>query len=152
MTYHQTIIVGNLGRDPEMRQLPSGTQVCNMNIAVNETWNDRQTGERRDKTTWYRVAVWGRQAETVNQYLQKGSQVMVIGTVEARAYMNNAGEPAASLELRAQTVRFLSNRNDNQGYSDSGDSDYSQGNAGSSSGNYDNDFSPPPDDVDDIPF
>lgn len=108
MTYHQTIIVGNLGGDPEMRYLPSGTPVCNMNVAVNESWADRQTGERREKTTWYRVAVFGPQADNCAKYLAKGRQVMVLGTVEASAYMNKAGEPAATLELRARDVRFLS--------------------------------------------
>jgi len=136
MTYHQTIVVGNLGSDPETRYLPSGTPVTNFNVAVNEAWNDRQTNERREKTTWYRVAVYGRQAEVVSQYLNKGSQVMVVGTVEANAFMGNDGQPRASLDLRARDVRFLSGR----GGSDGG-------------GNYDNDYSSSqPQDMDDIPF
>lgn len=138
MTWHQTIIVGNLGADPEFSYLPSGTAVCNLRVAVNESWKDRQTGERREKTTWYRVAVFGAQAETVSKYLSKGRQVMVIGNVEARAYAGQDGQPRASLDLRAREVRFLS------------------GNAGPSSGgqqgDYDNEFSPPPDSMDDIPF
>lgn len=133
MSWHQTIIVGNLGRDPELRYLPSGAAVCDFSVAVSESWTDRSTNERREKTTWYRVNVWGNQAETCNQYLQKGRQVMVIGTVEARGYTNNAGEATASLELRAREVRFLGGRNDSGGsYNDS-------------------DFAAP-DNVDDIPF
>jgi single-strand DNA-binding protein len=133
MSWHQTIIVGNLGRDPELRYLPSGAAVCDFSVAVSESWTDRSTNERREKTTWYRVNVWGNQAETCNQYLQKGRQVMVIGTVEARGYTNNAGEATASLELRAREVRFLGGRNEGGGsYND-------------------NDFAPP-DNVDDIPF
>ena len=140
MTYHQTIIVGNVGQDPQLNDV-GGNKVCNLSVAVNETWTDRNTNERREKTTWYRVAVWGRQAEVVNQYVQKGRQIMVIGTVDARAYMNNNGEPAASLELRAREVRFLGGRDDN----------FSAG--GSSGGNnYDRDHSAPPADIDDIPF
>ncbi|MFW5749094.1 MAG: single-stranded DNA-binding protein [Chloroflexota bacterium] len=143
MTYHQTIIVGNLGRDPEMNYLPSGTPVCNMNVAVNEYWNDRQSGERREKTTWYRVAVYGQQAESCAKYLSKGRQVMVVGTVEARGYMNSNGEAAASLELRARDVRFLQGSSDTGFGGGGGDEDYGdrsyQGDAG-------------PNDMSDIPF
>ncbi|MBZ0295429.1 MAG: single-stranded DNA-binding protein [Anaerolineae bacterium] len=136
MTWHQTIVVGNLGRDPELRYLPSGVAVCDFSVAVSETWTDRQSNEKREKTTWYRVSAWGPLGETCSRYLAKGRQVMVVGTVEARGYTNNAGESAASLELRARDVRFLGNRSD---------SGYSEG------GGYD-DFAPPPDDIGDIPF
>ncbi len=139
MSYQQTIIVGNLGQDPEMRFLPSGTPVCNLNVAVSERWSDRQSGEKREKTTWFRVAVFGAQAETCAKYLAKGRQVMVIGTVEARAYMNNSGEAAASLELRARDVRFLSSGG--------------TGGSGGDSGNYNDDYNQsPPGDMGDIPF
>ncbi|MBZ0302452.1 MAG: single-stranded DNA-binding protein [Anaerolineae bacterium] len=136
MTWHQTIIVGNLGSDPELRYLQSGAAVCSFNVAVNESWTDRQSNERHDKTTWYRVSAWNQLGETCNQYLAKGRQVMIIGTVEARGYVNNAGEAAASLELRARDVRFLGGRD---GATSGGRGD---------SGN----FAPPPDDVGDIPF
>jgi len=139
MTWHQTIIVGNLGRDPELRYLQSGTAVCNMNVAVSERWNDRQ-GERQEKTTWYRVAVWGAQAETCNQYLSRGRQVLVTGTVSARGYINKDGEAAASLELRARDVRFLGSRQDGDGQT-----------AAPRRERYD-DFAPPPSDVGEIPF
>ncbi|MBZ0278313.1 MAG: single-stranded DNA-binding protein [Anaerolineae bacterium] len=136
-SWHQTIIIGNLGRDPELRYLPSGVAVCDFSVAVSEAWTDSQTNERREKTTWYKVSVWGKQAENCKQYLAKGRSVMVVGTVEARAYMNNAGEPAASLDLRARDVRFLGGR-DGQGQ-------------GQRDGGY-NDFAPPPDNIGDIPF
>jgi single-strand DNA-binding protein len=132
MSWHQTIIVGNLGRDPELRYLPSGVGVCDFSVAVSETWTDRNTNERREKTTWYRVSAWGSLGETCARYLAKGRQVMVVGTVEARGYTNNAGEAAASLELRARDVRFLGSREGGQE-------------------NYD-DFAPPADDMGDIPF
>lgn len=143
MSWHQTIVVGNLGQDPQFNYLPSGTAVCNFSLAVNEAWNDRQSNERREKTTWYRVAVYGRQAETVNQYLRKGSQVMVIGNVEVRAYTNNAGEPAASLDLRAREVRFLGGRAEGGGQQGGGNTNYDSG------GGYDSET---PTTVDDIPF
>ena len=149
-TWHQTIIVGNLGRDPELRYLQSGTAVCNLNVAVSESWSDRQSGERRERTTWYRVSVWGQQAEHCNQYLSRGSRVLVTGTVSARGYTNNAGEAAASLDLRARDVRFMSSRQDDA-------------RGGAASGGYDSagqaprrdrqdDFAPPPSDVGEIPF
>lgn len=116
MTWHQTIIVGNLGGDPELRYMQSGQAVCNFSVAVNERWRDRQSGDQRERTTWYRVSVWGPQAESCNTYLSKGSQVFVTGNVSARGYMNNNGEAAASLDLRARDVRFLSNRGDGEGY------------------------------------
>lgn len=152
MTYQQTIVVGNLGSDPETRQLPSGTPVTNFSLAVNESWSDRQTGERREKTTWFRVQVFGRQGEIAQQYLSKGRQVMVIGTVEASAYMGNDGQPRASLDLRAQRIQFLQG-GDNAG---GGRSNYSGGgnnqSGGGNNNNYDDNFTPPPQDVDDIPF
>lgn len=115
MSWHQTIIVGNLGGDPELKYMQSGSAVCNFSVAVTESWKDRQTNETRERTTWYRVAVWGAQAESCNTYLQKGSQVMVVGNVSARGYKDNAGEAKASLDLTAQNVRFLSRSNGNGG-------------------------------------
>ncbi len=110
MSWHQTIIVGNLGGDPELRYMQNGRAVCNFSVAVSERWRDRQTEEQREKTTWYRVAVWGNQAEPCNTYLARGRQVMVIGNVQARGYVNNNGEAAASLDLTAREVRFLGGR------------------------------------------
>ena len=138
MSWHQTIVVGNLGGDPELRYLQSGTAVCNFSVAVSERWNDRNTNEQREKTTWYRVNAWGSLGETCNQYLSKGRQVMVIGTVEARGYMNNAGEAAASLDMRARDVRFLSGSG-------------GPGGGGGQGGSQD-DFAPPPRNEEDIPF
>ena len=148
MSWHQTIIVGNLGRDPELRYLQSGTAVCNLNVAVSESWNDRQSGERREKTTWYRVSVWGAQAETCNQYLSRGRQVLVVGTVSARGYTNNAGEAAASLDMRAQNVRFIGGRQDDAG----GGQQAPRQRGGGGGDERNDDFAPPPSDVGEIPF
>lgn len=110
MSWHQTIIVGNLGGDPELRYMQSGRAVCNFSVAVSERWRDRQTNEQQERTTWYRVAVWGPQAEPCNTYLSRGRQVMVIGNVQARGYINNNGEAAASLDMTARSVQFLGGR------------------------------------------
>lgn len=107
MSWHQTIVVGNLGGDPELKYMQNGKAVCNFSVAVSESWKDRNTNEQREKTTWYRVAVWGGQAEACNTYLAKGKQVLVVGNVSARGYLNN-GEASASLDLTATSVQFLS--------------------------------------------
>lgn len=142
MSWHQTIIVGNLGGDPELKYLQNGRAVCNFSVAVSESWRDRQTNQMNEKTTWYRVAVWGAQAEPCNTYLSKGSQVLVIGNVSARGYMNNNGEAAASLDLTARSVQFLRGG--------------SNGGSGSQDGNDNNDrasnYTDNPGSVDDIPF
>lgn len=105
--YQQITLVGNLGNDPELRTTSNGTPVCNFSLAVNKQWTNRD-GEQNEKTVWFRVTVWQRQAETVARYLHKGSRVLVVGEVEeASAYVNKAGEPAATLEVTGRTVKFL---------------------------------------------
>lgn len=155
MTWHQTIVVGNLGGDPELRYMQDGRAVCNFNVAASERWRDRQSGEQRERTTWYRVSVWGAQGENCNTYLSKGSQVLVTGNVSARGYINNNGEAAASLNLTARRVQFLSSRGGGEGYQGGGQ----QGNqqrGGQQRGQHDGRASNypelPPSSVDDIPF
>lgn len=104
--FQQLILVGNLGSDPELRYTSDGTPVASFSLAVNRRWTN-QDGSHGEETTWFRVSVWRKQAETVNQYLRKGRQVLVIGRVSARAYTAANGEPRASLEVTADTVRFL---------------------------------------------
>ena len=114
--FHKIILVGNLGRDPEMRFTPGGQAVCNLNIATNRTWT--RDGEQQKETVWFRVTVWGKQAETVNQYLRKGRQVLVEGRMNPdengnpRVWSGNDGQPRASFEVTASTVRFLGGRGD----------------------------------------
>ena len=118
--YQQTTIVGNLGKDPEMRFTPDGTPVCNFNVAVNRRWTngDGTTGE---KTTWFRVTVWRKLAEICNQYLSKGRLVMVVGEIDASAFMpEQGGSPRASLELTARDVKFLGGSNGNGNGSSTG--------------------------------
>lgn len=109
--YQYTVIVGNVGRDPELRYTPSGAAVCDFSVAVNRRWSG-QDGQLNEKTTWFRVTCWNRLAETVNQYVTKGRQVLVTGEVDASAWINNDGEAAATLELTARDVKFLGSRND----------------------------------------
>jgi single-strand DNA-binding protein len=105
--YQQITLIGNLGNDPEMRYTPSGVAVASFNLAINRSWTG-QDGQRNDKTTWFRVSVWNKQAETVTQYLSKGRLVLVVGEVEeARAFTDRDGNQRASLEVKANSVRFL---------------------------------------------
>ena len=114
--YQKITIVGNLGRDPEMRYMGDGTAVTNFNVATSRRWSN-QAGEPVSETTWFRVSVWGRQAETTNQYLSKGSKVLVEGRIQPdpetggpRLYSRQDGTMGASFEIRATEVRFLSTR------------------------------------------
>ncbi|GAB4282229.1 MAG: single-stranded DNA-binding protein [Candidatus Promineifilaceae bacterium] len=124
--YQKIILIGNLGRDPEMRYMPDGTAVTSFSIATNRRWTDRSTGQPVDETTWFRISVWGRQAETTNQYLSRGKKVLVEGTLTPdrntggpRLWTAQDGTVRASFEVRADTVRFLSGRDDD------GSADYS---------------------------
>ena len=107
--YQRTVVVGHLGRDPEMRYTQEGTPVTSFNVATTRRWTSRE-GEAREETTWFRVSAWGRQAEVCNQYLSKGRLVLVEGTVNASAWKGRDGEARASLELRAERVVFLGGR------------------------------------------
>ncbi|GAB1469913.1 single-stranded DNA-binding protein [Chloroflexota bacterium] len=122
MSYHKIIIIGNLGREPEMRYTPSGQAVTSFSVAVNETYTNNN-GEKIKKTVWFRVTTWGKQAETCNQYLKKGQQVLVEGRMNAdpatggpKIFTRQDGTTGSSFEITAQTVRFLSAR----GETDSG--------------------------------
>lgn len=108
--YSKHVLVGYLGRDPEMRYTPNGQAVCSFSVAVSRKWTDAQ-GQPHDETTWYKVSTWGKLAETCNQYLTKGQMVLVEGDrIKLDAYTNREGQPTASVELTAQTVKFLGRR------------------------------------------
>ncbi|MGQ9518224.1 MAG: single-stranded DNA-binding protein [Anaerolineae bacterium] len=119
--FHRVILLGNLGGDPVMRYTPNGTPVTNFNVATNERWVD-QSGETQERTTWWRVTVWGKQAEICNEYLSKGRQVLVEGTLVAdpntggpRIWTDQNGNPRASFEVRARVVRFVGGRGEAPG-------------------------------------
>ncbi len=111
--YHKIIIVGNLGADPEMRYTPTGQAVTNFRMATTRKWTNTDGGQS-EETIWFRITVWGKQAETVNQYLSKGRQVLVEGrlipdkaTGGPKVWTGNDGKPHASFEVTAETVRFM---------------------------------------------
>lgn len=116
--YQKIIIVGNLGGDPEMRYMPDGTAVTNFSVATNRKWTDG-SGQPQEEVTWFRVPAWGKQAEASNQYLSKGSKVLVEGRLKPdpntggpRTYPRQDGTVGASYEIHAETVRFLPSASD----------------------------------------
>jgi single-strand DNA-binding protein len=106
MSFNKVILVGNLGRDPELRYTPQGTPVCNFTIATNERRKDK-TGEMQDQTTWFRVTLWGRQAETASQYLTKGRPVYIEGRLRVEEWTDRDGKPRHTLEVNATDMQFI---------------------------------------------
>lgn len=103
---NKAIIVGNLGRDPEVRFTPSGKAVAKFTVATSERWTDQQ-GQRQERTEWHNIIVWGKQAETCGQYLSKGRQVYVEGRISNRSYDDKDGNKRYITEIIARDVRFL---------------------------------------------
>lgn len=120
--YQKVIIIGNLGRDPEMRYTPSGQAVTNFSVATNRNYTGTD-GQQIKETVWFRVSAWGRQAENCNQYLKRGSKVLVEGRLTAdpasggpRIWTRQDGSAAASFEISANTVQFLSTRQEDEAF------------------------------------
>jgi single-strand DNA-binding protein len=110
---NKVILLGNLGRDPELRYTQSGQAVANFTLATSENWNDKN-GERVEKTEWHRVVVWGKVAELCSQYLSKGRSVYLEGRIQTREWEDKEGQKRFTTEVNAQTVQFLgSGRNEN---------------------------------------
>ena len=108
--FQQLILVGNLGSEPEMRYTSSGVPVTNFSLAVNRRWTN-QEGQAQEKTTWFRVSMWRRQAEVASQFLTKGAKIMVIGEIEsARPWTDRDGNLQASIEVTANQFQFLDSR------------------------------------------
>ncbi len=118
---NKVIIVGNLGRDPEMRSFPSGDQVANVTIATTDRWKDKQTGEMKEATEWHRVVFNGRLAEIVGQYLRKGSQVYVEGSLRTRKWTDQSGVEKFTTEIRADQMQMLGSRQGMGGQGAGGD-------------------------------
>lgn len=107
MSVNKVIILGRLGQDPELKYTPSGAAVCNFSLATSETWNDKNTGQKQEKTEWHRVVVWGKLAELCNQYLSKGRQAFVEGKLQTRSWDDKNGQKRYTTEISATTVQFI---------------------------------------------
>jgi len=106
---NKVILIGNLGRDPEVRYTTGGTPVANFTMATSERWTD-QSGERKERTEWHRIVVWDKQAEIVGEYLSKGRQVYVEGQLQTREWTDRDGNKRYTTEVRARQVLMLGRR------------------------------------------
>jgi single-strand DNA-binding protein len=111
---NKVILVGNLGKDPEVRYTPGGQAVANFNIATNENWTDK-SGQKQERTEWHRIVVWGKQAELCGEYLSKGRQVYLEGRLQTREWTNKEGVKQYTTEVVANQVVFLSGGERGQG-------------------------------------
>ena len=107
---NKVILVGNLGADPEVKYMPSGSAVANVSVATSESWKDRETGEPRERTEWHRVVFFDRLAEVVGEYLRKGSQVYVEGRLQTRKWQDRDGNDRYTTEVRADNMQMLGGR------------------------------------------
>lgn len=128
---NKVILVGNLGRDPEVRTFQNGGKVCNLRIATSENWKDRSTGERRERTEWHSVAVFSEGLVRVcEQYLRKGSKVYIEGQLQTRKWQDQNGNDKYTTEVVLQgfngTLTMLDSRNDDAGSTSSGKNDYKE--------------------------
>jgi len=107
---NKVILIGNLGRDPETRYMPNGEAVTNVTIATSETWKDKTSGERQEKTEWHRVTFYRRLAEIAGEYLKKGSQVYIEGRLETRKWQDKDGKDRYTTEIIANEMKMLGSR------------------------------------------
>jgi len=125
---NKAIILGNLGKDPEVRYSASGEAICNLTVATSESWKDKQTGEKKELTEWHRVSFFGKIAEVCGQYLKKGSQVYIEGSIRTRKWTDKEGQERYTTEIKGEEMKMLGGKA-----------------SGGSSGNDSSDYTPPPD-------
>ncbi len=132
---NKVILVGNLGKDPEVRYMPSGGAVANVTIATSESWKDKQTGEKRERTEWHNVVFYNRLAEIAGEYLRKGSQAYIEGSLRTRKWQDKSGQDRYSTEIIASEMQMLGSRGgyDNQAQQQGG---YNQAPAQQAQGGY----------------
>ena len=111
MSLNKAILIGRLGRDPEVRQMPNGEAVCNFSIATSETWND-QHGQKQERTEWHAITLYRRMAEVAGQYLKKGSQVYIEGRIQSRKYTGKDGIERTAYEIIGSEMKMLGGGND----------------------------------------
>jgi single-strand DNA-binding protein len=138
---NKVILIGNLGADPEVRHTQDGRSICNLRLATTESWRDKQSGERREKTEWHSVVIFNEQlGKIAQQYLKKGAKVYIEGQLQTRKWQDNSGNDRYTTEVVLQNyagqLTMLDGRNGGVGFNDSGSGDYDAGSgANSRSGN-----------------
>tara|TARA_R110000787_G_scaffold194120_1_gene305684 strand:- start:8027 stop:8476 length:450 start_codon:yes stop_codon:yes gene_type:complete len=113
MSVNKVILVGRLGVDPESRAFPNGGSICNLRIATSESWKDKQTGERQERTEWHRVTLQNKLGEIAQQYLKKGSQVYIEGSIRTRKWQNQQGEDQYTTEIIGRNMTMLDSKGGN---------------------------------------
>jgi len=146
---NKAILIGNLGRDPELRYTQSGSAVANFTLATSENWNNKN-GEREERTEWHRIVAWGRTAELCAQYLAKGRTVYIEGRIQTREWEDKEGQKRRTTEIVANTVQFLGGRGQGAGGGGGGGRDLPPPSNPSEPSS--NPSEPPPGGDDDIPF
>jgi len=114
---NKVILVGNLGKDPETRYMPSGSAVTNLTLATSESWKDKQTGEAQERTEWHKIAMFGRLAEIAAEYLRKGSQVYIEGKLRTRKWQDKEGKDRYTTEIVADEMQMLGSKGGGAGAS-----------------------------------
>jgi single-strand DNA-binding protein len=109
---NRVIILGNLGRDPEVRYTPSGAAVCNVSIATSRSWKDKESGERQEETEWHNAVFYGRQAEIAGEYLKKGRPVYIEGRLKTRKWQDKSGADRYTTEIIVESMQLLGGRED----------------------------------------
>ncbi|MCY4605786.1 MAG: single-stranded DNA-binding protein [Gemmatimonadetes bacterium] len=153
---NKVILIGNLGSDPEVRYTPNGAPVANFSLATSESWNDRNTGERQERTEWHRLVLWSKLAEIAGQYLKKGAKIYVEGRLQTRSWDDQSGQKRYTTEVVVNDMQMLDSRGEGGG---SGDRDAGYNPPGDPSGGQNvgpaaQPTAPPPSggDDDDLPF
>jgi single-strand DNA-binding protein len=114
---NKVILVGNLGKDPEVRYMPNGNAVANITLATSESWKDKTTGEQQEKTEWHRVVMFRRLGEIAGEYLKKGSQVYIEGKLQTRKWQDNSGNDRYTTEIVANEMQMLGSRGGSASFS-----------------------------------
>jgi single-strand DNA-binding protein len=153
----KVILVGNLGKDPETRYMPSGSAVTNLTLATSESWKDKQTGEQQDRTEWHKIAMFGRLAEIAAEYLRKGSQIYVEGKLRTRKWQDKEGKDRYTTEIVADEMQMLGSKGGGGASASAGAGAAAGASSGAAAGGSGraavNDSGGPPGDFDDdIPF
>ena len=156
---NKVILVGNLGRDAELRYTPGGAPVATLNLATTEVWNDKASGQKQEKTEWHRIVLWGKSAESLSEYLTKGKQIYVEGRLQTRKWQDKDGHDKYSTEIRSDKIVLLGGGGGGGGGSMAGGGRPQQrsAGAGASSGGGGGDHEPMGEPIgdltdDDIPF
>lgn len=122
---NKVILIGRLGRDPETRYLPSGEAVCNFSLATSESWNDKKSGNKVERTEWHNITMFGRLAEIAGQYLKKGSLTYIEGRIQSRKYTDKTGAERTAYDIVANDMKMLGGKNEG-----SADKEWDNGNDG----------------------